>query len=71
MMQNESALDRTIRFLAGLALVSLWWPFAVLTGTWAVVLAVVGALLVATGVIGFCPIYRALGMSTKPAKRTA
>ena len=66
MQQNESALERMIRFVVGLGLASLWWPFGVLTGAWAVAFVVVGAILVVTGVVGICPLYRALGISTKP-----
>jgi hypothetical protein len=33
------------------------------------VAGVLGAILVATGALGFCPLYAVLGVSTCPAKR--
>ena len=55
---------------AALVLVAAW-AFGWLTGTLAVVLGVVGIVLIGTGAVGFCPLYRVLGLSTcpVPAKR--
>jgi hypothetical protein len=60
---NEGTLDRTLRAIAGIVLVAAWllgW----LTGTLAVVLGIVGAVLLITAAVGFCPIYRLFGMNT-------
>lgn len=56
---NESGLDRILRILFGAAIVSLAFigpktPFAYL-----------GLIFVITGVVGWCPIYTVLGLSTK------
>ena len=40
-----------------------------LAGTLAVVLGVVGQVLMVTGLVGFCPIYRVFGVSTCPTPR--
>ncbi|SDB80686.1 Protein of unknown function [Raineyella antarctica] len=64
MKMNEGAADRVIRVIAGLVLLGV--AFLGPVGTvLAWVLGAVGALLVVTGAVGFCPIYAALGMSTK------
>lgn len=65
MVRNESNLDRTLRALIGAALLIAWiagW----LSGTLAAVLGIVGLVLVATAIVGFCPLYRVFGMSTCP-----
>lgn len=70
MVRNEGTVDRIVRVVLGVVLVAAW-AFAWLTGTLAVVLGVVGIVLIGTGAVGFCPLYRMLGMSTcpVPAKR--
>ena len=63
MTVNEGTLDRTLRAIAGVLLVAAWllgW----LTGTFAVVLGIVGVVLLLTAAVGFCPLYRVLGMNT-------
>ena len=63
MTVNEGTLDRTLRAIAGVLLVAAWllgW----LTGTLAVVLGIVGVVLLLTAAVGFCPMYRMLGMNT-------
>lgn len=52
MMTNESTVDRIIRVVI--------WVAAL------VVAFAVGAILVLTGAVGFCPLYRVLGISTYP-----
>ena len=58
---NEAGWDRTVRVVFGLALLALTvigpqtpWGLA-------------GIVLVATGIWGFCPLYRIFGLSTCPA----
>jgi hypothetical protein len=70
MVRNESNVDRTVRALVG-AVLLIAWVAGWLTGTLAVVLGVVGIVLVATAAMGFCPMYRLLGISTcaVPQKR--
>ncbi|MCA9838028.1 MAG: DUF2892 domain-containing protein [Trueperaceae bacterium] len=69
MKLNEGKLDRIIRFVLGLLLIVLW-PFGFTQGTFAVVLAVVGAVLVATSLAGFCPLYAVLGIKTCPLTKS-
>lgn len=59
-MTNEGTLDRAIRILAGIALLSL-----AVVGPKSM-LGLLGIVPLVTGVIGFCPVYRLLGLSTCP-----
>jgi hypothetical protein len=62
MNQNEDSIDRVLRVLIGGILLSL-----VLFGphSW---LGLLGIVPLFTGIVGFCPIYRLLGVDTRPAK---
>ncbi len=62
---NENFTERIIRVIVGVVLLAVW-VFGWLTGTWAVVLGIVGIILVITGAVGFCAIYALLGISTAP-----
>jgi hypothetical protein len=64
-MVNEGTLDRTIRVIAGLAILSL-----TLVGPhtlW----GLVGLVPLLTGIFGFCPVYRLLGIRTCSAPPAA
>jgi hypothetical protein len=61
MNQNEGTIDRVIRVVVGLGLLSLtvigpqtWW-------------GLLGFVPLLTGVVAFCPLYSALGLRTCPA----
>ena len=60
---NVGGIDRILRIVVGLGLVA-WAAF--LGGP---VWAWIGIVPLATGAIGFCPLYPILGMSTCPAKK--
>ena len=58
-MKNVGTLDRALRVIAGLILLALafvgpqfWW------------LGVIGAVLLVTGLISWCPAYRLLNIKT-------
>ncbi len=65
---NEGTLDRSIRVLVGIVVLSLVFvgptsPYALL-----------GLVPLVTGLVGYCPTYRLLGISTKrslPRSRAA
>ena len=61
---NESPLDRGIRVVLGLVLVWLGFASGSVTGALATGLGVVGIILLATGITGFCGMYRVFGFST-------
>jgi len=62
MKLNESNADRVIRVVVGLVLGYFAFTTA---GALSVVLWILAAVLVVTGAIGFCPLYRLLGFSTR------
>ncbi|MBI5069110.1 MAG: DUF2892 domain-containing protein [Deltaproteobacteria bacterium] len=62
-MTNEGTLDRAIRIALGLALLSL-----TVVGPKSM-LGLIGIVPLVTGAIGFCPIYKVLGLSTCPAAK--
>jgi hypothetical protein len=57
-MTNEGTVDRIARVVIGLALLSL--TVVGPRSMW----GLVGIVLLATGLIGFCPLYRLVGVST-------
>lgn len=63
MKTNESGLDRIIRVLVGLALIVLYFTHVV-SGGLGIVALVVGAVLLVTGAVGFCPLYGLLKIQT-------
>ena len=63
---NESTVDRVLRVAVGLAL--LVWFFAE-PGTGALHwLKLIGIVPLVTGLVGTCPVYSLLGISTCPTK---
>ena len=67
MKKNMGGLDRGVRFLLGIALLVMG-----LTGVFGGAVAIVGyvlaALLVVTAIVGYCPPYALLGISTRRPK---
>jgi hypothetical protein len=58
MTVNEAAIDRTIRVVIGIVLLSL--VFVGPQTLW----GLVGIVPLLTGIVGFCPAYKLLGLST-------
>lgn len=63
MKTNVGGIDKLLRIIAGIALIGL--TLAGMIGPW----GWIGVVPLATGLIGFCPVYPLLGMST--TKKTA
>jgi len=61
---NESPLDRIIRIVAGLGLAGLAIA-GIVTAPVAYAAWLVAAVLLVTGIVGFCPLYALLHVSTK------
>jgi Protein of unknown function (DUF2892) len=61
--RNEGTLDRTLRVVAGLALLSL--VFVGPKTMW----GLVGLVPLFTGLIGSCPVYTLLGLRTCPVEK--
>ena len=68
MLPNVGRPDQIIRIIVGALLLAL--PLLVNLGTWGSLGAyAVGAVLIGTAALNFCPIYAVLGLSTHPKKR--
>ncbi len=63
MTKNMGNLDRGLR-LGAAAAVAVLYVTSVITGTLALVLGILAAVFVVTSVVGFCPLYRIVGVST-------
>lgn len=63
MKVNESSVDRIIRVVLGLVLIAAFVSNMV-TGTPGIVLVIIGAIALLTGLIGFCPLYSLLKFKT-------
>jgi len=63
MPRNEGTLDRALRIILGLALLSL--VFIGPQTRW----GLVGLVPLATGLMGYCPLYQIIGLNTCPLKK--
>jgi hypothetical protein len=63
MKANMGTIDKFIRILLALACSILYFT-GIVTGTWGIVLVVVGGIFLATSLISFCPLYTILGINT-------
>ncbi len=63
MTKNEGSLDRTIRIAVGLGVLSLAFigPQSPL--------GYIGVIPLLTGLVGYCPLYSLMGISTCPLKK--
>ncbi|MEQ8350339.1 MAG: DUF2892 domain-containing protein [Leptospiraceae bacterium] len=64
MKLNMGVIDRVLRVVVALAIGVLYWQ-GVITGTLGIVLLVLGGVFVLTSLVGFCPLYLPLKLSTK------
>ncbi|MDF3820947.1 DUF2892 domain-containing protein [Leptospira sp. 96542] len=67
MFINMGLYDRVVRGVVGVILGILYFA-GVVSGTTALILAVVGLILIATSAVGFCPAYLPFKISTKKEK---
>ena len=67
MKSNVGSLDRVLRIVVGLAVLSLFF-FLEGAAKW---VGLVGLVPLGTGLIGSCPLYSILGLSTCPAAKHA
>jgi Protein of unknown function (DUF2892) len=61
MSKNVALWDRALRVIVGLALLAFVGPHS--AWGW------LGLIPFATGLVGICPLYRLLGISTRPAPK--
>jgi hypothetical protein len=67
MSTNMGGADRIIRIILALVFGALYFTGNV-TGTLGIVLLVIGGVFLATSAIGFCPLYKIVGLNTCPKK---
>lgn len=63
MKKNMGGADRTIRVILAIVFAALYFTGTV-SGTWGLVLVVLGGVFLATSVVSFCPLYLPFGIST-------
>ena len=67
MKPNMGTVDRIIRGILGVVAIAAW-PLGLLQGTPAIIAVVVGAVLIATAALRWCPPYALLGINTGAGK---
>ena len=65
MQKNEGAIDRVLRITAGVVLIALVFVGPQTPWGW------IGVIPLVTGLVGWCPAYRLLGLRTCPIERKA
>jgi len=60
--------DRIIRILLAAVFAYLYFG-GIVTGTWGLVLVILGGVFVLTSLIGFCPLYAPFGISTCQSRK--
>lgn len=58
MSRNEGTIDRALRIILGLALIAIVFVGPQTPWGW------IGVVPLVTGLVGFCPLYRLLGINT-------
>lgn len=67
MKTNMGSADRVIRTLVAIIIVVLYYT-GVFSGTISIVLLVLAGIFMVTSIIGVCPLYMPLGLSTVKRK---
>ncbi len=63
MEKNMGTIDRLIRIVVAAVLILLIY-LKVITGVWMYVAGLVAVVFIVTSMLGFCPLYKLLGIST-------
>ena len=63
---NEGMIDRVLRVVVGVALLAAFFMYP--DASWRY-FALIGIIPLVTGLIGTCPVYSLLGISTCPMKK--
>jgi hypothetical protein len=63
MKLNVGGIDRLLRIVGGVALIGLTLSGTIGAWGW------IGVVPLATGLVGFCPVYPLLGLNTCPMKK--
>jgi hypothetical protein len=68
MKQNMGTIDRVIRVILALLVLVLYLAGSI-TGTVAIILGIFAVIFFLTSVVGFCPLYVLLKISTKKSSK--
>ena len=68
MKKNMGLADRIIRITLAIVVVFLYYNKTI-TGTVGIVLLVLAGIFVLTSFVGFCPLYKLVGLNTCPVKQ--
>lgn len=68
MKKNMGKSDRIIRLLIAAVIAVLYFT-NILTGTLGIVLMVFAGIFTLTSLVGFCPLYKLVGLNSCPAKK--
>ncbi len=68
MKSTVSNADRIVRILVAVVVAALYFT-NLISGTTAIILIIIGAVLLLTSLINFCPLYYVLGLSTRKKKQ--
>lgn len=63
-VRNVGTVDKSLRLVAGAALLLIGLFVLGLDAATGILAAVVGAVLIVTGAVNFCPLFRLLGISS-------
>ena len=64
MKKNMGTVDRVIRVLVAVIILVLYFTH-VISGTLAVILLILAGIFIVTSLLGICPLYIPLGISTR------
>jgi hypothetical protein len=67
MKKNMGTLDKAMRIIVAIVVVSLYFT-DVISGTLAIVLLIFAGIFILTSLISFCPVYTLLGINTGKKK---
>lgn len=68
MKKNMGLADRIIRITLAIVVVFLYYNKTI-TGTVGIVVLVLAGIFVLTSFVGFCPLYKLVGLNTCPVKQ--
>ncbi len=67
MKKNMGTVDRVVRVLVAIIVAILYFTGQI-TGTAAIILGIIAIVFILTGLVGTCPAYLPLGLSTRKAE---
>ncbi len=67
MKKNMGSVDRAVRIILAIVFGALYFTNKV-TGTWGIVLLVVGIVFLLTALVSSCPLYSIFGLKTRHSK---